>query len=49
MKISAAERFAAPNFEPPQRIYFIANRPFVFVIRDVESGVILFAGAVNQL
>ena len=40
---------AAPNFEPPQRVYFIANRPFVFVIRDVESGVILFAGAVNRL
>jgi len=40
---------ATPNFEPPQRVYFIANRPFVLAIRDVESGVILFAGAVNRL
>ena len=39
----------APKPQPPQKVYFIANRPFVFVIRDVESGVILFAGAVNQL
>lgn len=40
---------AAPNFQPPQRVYFIANRPFLFVIRDVDSGVILFAGVVNKL
>ena len=39
----------APNPQPPQRIYFIANRPFVLVIRYVESGVILFAGAVNRM
>ena len=40
---------AAPNFEPPPVVYFIANRPFLFVIRDVRSGVTLFAGVVNSL
>ena len=39
----------APNFNhPPQKVYFHANRPYVFVIRDVASGVTLFVGAVNS-
>ena len=47
-EITMVETTAAPDFEPPRQIYFIANRPFLFVIRDVQSGVILFAGAVNK-
>ena len=39
---------AIPNSQPPRRVYFVADRPFLFVIRDVESGVILFAGTVNR-
>lgn len=39
---------AMPNPRPPRRVYFIAERPFLFVIRDVESGVILFAGVMNK-
>lgn len=34
---------------PPQTIYFRADRPFLFVIRDVQSGINLFVGAVNSL
>ena len=34
--------------EPPKVVYFLAERPFVFVIRDVETGVTLFVGAVNS-
>ena len=30
-------------------IEFIVDRPFIFVIRDVDSGVILFTGRVNNL
>ncbi len=37
-----------PEFQPP-KVYFRADRPFLFMIRDVESGVTLFAGVVNQL
>ena len=38
---------AAPR--PMKRVEFHADRPFIFVIRDVQSGVDLFAGAVNSL
>ena len=38
---------AAPT--PPHVIYFRADRPFLFVIRDVNSDVDLFTGAVNEL
>lgn len=37
-----------PQFQP-QKVYFLAERPFLFMIRDVESDVILFAGVVNNL
>ena len=37
------------NPQPPPRVYFTADRPFLFVIRDVESDVTLFAGVVNHL
>ena len=37
----------APDFK--RSVEFRADRPFFFVIRDVESGVDLFAGAVNNL
>lgn len=43
------EATAAPDFEEPRTVYFIADRPFLFVIRDVQSDVTLFAGVVNQL
>lgn len=38
---------AAPR--PVRTVEFHADRPFIFVIRDVQSGVDLFAGAVNSL
>ena len=34
---------------PPKTIYFRADRPFLFVIRDVQSDINLFAGVVNSL
>ena len=34
--------------EPPKIIHFDADRPFIFVIRDLESNVTLFAGATNH-
>ena len=48
-EITILETTAAPNFEPPRRVYFIADRPFLFLIRDIESNVTLFAGVVNEL
>lgn len=48
-EISIIETTATPNFEPPRRVYFIADRPFLFLIRDIESNVTLFAGVVNKL
>lgn len=34
---------------PPKVIYFRADRPFLFVIRDKNSGIDLFTGVVNSL
>ena len=34
---------------PPKTIYFRADRPFLFLVRDAESDVNLFAGVVNSL
>lgn len=47
-EITMVETTAMPNPQPPRRVYFIADRPFLFVIRDVESNVMLFAGVVNK-
>ena len=47
-EITMVETTAVPNPKPPRRVYFIAERPFLFVIRDVESNVTLFAGVVNK-
>ena len=47
-EIVMVEATAAPDSKPPRRVYFIADRPFLFVIRDVESNVTLFAGVVNN-
>lgn len=33
----------------PKIVYFEAERPFLFVIRDTQSGVTLFAGVVNSM
>ena len=35
--------------KPPKIVYFEAERPFLFVIRDTQSGVTLFAGVVNSM
>ena len=43
--VMAAAGAAAPS-EPPKE--FRADHPFLFLLRDVRSGVILFAGRVNQ-
>lgn len=37
-----------PQYQPP-RVYFLAERPFLFMIRDVKSNVTLFNGVVNKL
>jgi serpin B len=39
---------AAAFGEPPKPIPFIVDRPFVFFIRDDQTGVILFAGRVTN-
>lgn len=48
-EITMLETTAMPPSKPPRRVYFLAERPFLFVIRDVESNVTLFAGVVNKL
>ena len=35
--------------KPAEKIEFIADRPFIFCIRDTVSGTILFIGEVNDL
>lgn len=40
---------APPSGSEPKTVYFIADRPFLFLIRDTESGVTLFTGVVNNL
>lgn len=39
---------ATATAEPPRRIYFRADRPFLFVIRDIQSEMNLFTGVVNK-
>ena len=48
-EITMLEATATPDFKPPRRVYFIADRPFLFVVRDLESNVTLFAGVFNKL
>ena len=48
-EITMLKATAIPDFKPPRRVYFLAERPFLFMIRDVESNVTLFAGVVNKL
>lgn len=48
-EIVMVEAGAVPDFREPRRVYFIAERPFLFVIRDFDSGTILFAGALNKI
>ena len=33
----------------PETLYFTADRPFVFIIDEVSTGAILFAGVVNEM
>lgn len=48
-EVVMVEATAAPDFDEPRTVYFIADRPFLFVIRDVKSNVTLFAGIINKL
>lgn len=48
-EVVMVEATAALKPRPPRRVYFLAERPFVFVIRDLESDMTLFAGVVNEL
>lgn len=48
-EIVMVEATAAPYSKPPKVVYFIADRPFLFMIRDIQSDVTLFAGVVNRL
>jgi serpin B len=48
---ATAVMMAVPTSAPLSRPFnpvFRADRPFVFLIRDMESGAILFLGRVNQ-
>lgn len=47
-EISLLETTATPNPQKPRIAYFYAERPFLFVIRDVETNITLFAGVVNK-
>ena len=46
-EISMLETTAAPGSRTPTA-YFYADRPFIFVIRDVETNITLFAGVANH-
>ena len=41
-------RVTGAMIDDEERIEFVCDRPFVFVIRDASSGTILFTGAVNE-
>ena len=47
-EIAMIETTAMPHSTPPKIIYFHADRPFLFMIRDVDSRVTLFAGVGNK-
>ena len=48
-EITMLEATAIPPHDEPPTVYFIADRPFLFLIRDVQADVTLFAGVVNNL
>lgn len=48
-EITMLEATAMPPHDEPPTVYFIADRPFLFLIRDVQADVTLFAGVVNNL
>ena len=41
------DKAAAPSFK--ERIEFVIDKPFVYVIRDTKTGVILFTGTIQNL
>ncbi|KAL5722433.1 hypothetical protein ACHQM5_005956 [Ranunculus cassubicifolius] len=47
--LESLRAFCSP-FKPVKRVNFVANHPFMFVIREEKSGVVLFMGhVVNPL
>ena len=48
-EITMIETTAMPNPRSIERVYFIAERPYLLLIRDIKSSVTLFAGVVNRL
>ncbi|MBQ7453717.1 MAG: hypothetical protein IJS69_01485, partial [Selenomonadaceae bacterium] len=47
-EISVVETTAAPGPRREKIVYFFAERPFIFLIRDVETNITLFAGVANH-
>jgi len=41
--------YGSNGVEPPKPVDFILNRPFAILVKEKSTGVILFAGVVNQL
>ncbi|MBO4779560.1 MAG: serpin family protein [Selenomonadaceae bacterium] len=48
-EIAMTKATAIPDARPPKVVHFYADRPFLFVIRDIESNITLFAGTVNSI
>ena len=48
-EVTMIETTAMPNPRSIERVYFIAERPYLLLIRDIKSSVTLFAGVVNRL
>lgn len=47
-EIIMVEATAVPDAPLPKTVYFIAERPFLFMIRDRNTNVTLFAGVANK-